>query len=62
MSVEIPVIDLSIFVNGNEAERLEIARSIGQACEDIGFLIIKNHCIDPQVIKDAWEITGTFFD
>lgn len=60
--ITIPVIDLSAFINGSPDQRLEIANQIGTACEDIGFFIIKNHCIDPQIIKDAWDVTANFFD
>ena len=62
MAVSIPVIDLSRFIHGSPDVRREVANEIGKACEEIGFLVFKNHCVDPQVIRDAWDITGAFFD
>lgn len=62
MSVTIPIIDLGKFIGGNEADRAEIATEMARACEDIGFLVIKNHCINPKTIDDVWEVTSRFFD
>jgi isopenicillin N synthase-like dioxygenase len=62
MSITIPVIDLGKFINGTAEERAEVVQEIGKACEDIGFIVFKNHCVDSKVIEDAWNVTARFFD
>jgi isopenicillin N synthase-like dioxygenase len=58
----VPIIDISGFFNGSVAERLEIADKIGQACQDIGFFVIKGHNVPQTIIDDAWGSTQDFFD
>ena len=60
--ITIPIIDFSLFLNGNNEERLKIANEIGQACEDIGFLIIKNSGVNQEILENCWEVTKDFFD
>jgi isopenicillin N synthase-like dioxygenase len=62
MSNAIPIIDLGKFIHGNQAERAAIGAEMAKACEEIGFMVIKNHCVDPKVIEDAWAVTSAFFD
>lgn len=62
MPISIPIIDLGKFINGTQDERAEVATDMARACEDIGFFIIKNHCVDAKVIEDAWSLTAQFFD
>lgn len=59
----IPVIDASRFFNGTKDEKRSIAMSIGKACEEVGFFIIRrpDH-IDKSVIDNAWAATSHFFD
>lgn len=62
MSVDIPIVDLGKFINGGPEEKNEIVQLMARACEDIGFLVIKNHCVDQKIIEDAWNVTMSFFD
>lgn len=62
MSAEIPIIDFSGFLNGTEEEQIRVANEIGEACEKIGFLVVKGHGVDPKIIQEAWEATQEFFD
>jgi len=39
-----------------------VAKSIGDACEHVGFFVIQNHGVDPDVMHTAWNLTGAFFD
>lgn len=58
----VPIIDISGFFNGSSSERLNIAQQIGQACQDIGFFVIKGHNVPQTIIDDAWGSTQDFFD
>lgn len=58
----VPIIDVSA-LNGDDGEaKLEVAKQIGKACEEIGFLVITNHGIPQEVIENAWAQTFEFFD
>jgi isopenicillin N synthase-like dioxygenase len=61
-TVTIPVIDFSLFLNGSPEQRNEIAHEIGRACEEIGFLIVKNSGVDREILDSTWEVTKEFFD
>jgi isopenicillin N synthase-like dioxygenase len=58
----VPVIDLSPYFKGNEAERKSVARQIDDACRSIGFLIISGHGVPESLIKDAQAVSRAFFD
>ena len=53
----IPTIDFSGYLNGDEAKQQEVGMAIGEACESIGFFVIKGHGIDPEIIRNAWKST-----
>jgi len=56
---EIPVIDVSELVAGNDDEAtIEQLRS---ACRDVGFVYIKNHGVDEGLIDDVLAASGDFF-
>lgn len=62
-SINVPIIDISALVDGKNKQAVEdTANLIGKACEEIGFFIIVGHKVDPLIIKNAWEVTRTFFD
>ncbi|MFK8056213.1 MAG: isopenicillin N synthase family dioxygenase [Saprospiraceae bacterium] len=57
----IPLIDLGQFVNGNEAERAEVVKQVGDAFQDTGFVGVVNHGIDQQLINDYFRSSREFF-
>ena len=58
----IPVVDFSPFLEGTEEGKRKVASEIGFACEEIGFLVLKNHGVNDQVIDSMWQQTRAFFD
>eukprot|EP01031_Cornospumella_fuschlensis_P035062 gene35062-42463_t len=68
MSSIVPIIDLSPLFADYESEdaKLEaekaVARQIGAACENIGFLVLTGHNVPNQVVDDAWNAVKDFFD
>lgn len=56
----IPTIDIAPFLTG--ADKQSVARQVALACEEIGFLVISGHGIDPGVIESAFERSRAFFD
>jgi len=57
----IPVVDLSKFVNGNEAERAEFVKEIGEAFHTIGFVGVKNHGIPKELVTGYYDASKEFF-
>lgn len=56
---EIPIIDIAALIDGSNP--MKVAHEIGYVCENIGFLYIKNHGVDKQLIKDAYTQAEAFF-
>lgn len=56
---QIPVIDISSLVNG-EAD-IEVAKSLHQASQELGFLYITGHGLDPRLIKQLYQSGLAFF-
>ena len=60
MSV-VPLIDFSPFINGNTAGKQKVAREIGQACEAIGFFMLKGHGVSQSLIDDLIAVSYDYF-
>lgn len=58
----IPVIDFSLFTNGNVTARQTIIQQIYQASHEIGFLYLKNTNISHDLIKQVLKRSKDFFD
>ncbi|MEZ5537411.1 MAG: 2-oxoglutarate and iron-dependent oxygenase domain-containing protein [Thiolinea sp.] len=56
---EIPVVDIGPLMDGSNP--LAVAREIGQVCENIGFLYIKNHGVSEQLMAEAYQQAAAFF-
>lgn len=57
----IPVVDLSKFVKGNDKERSEFVKELGEAFHSIGFVGVKNHGIEMSVINAFYSSSKEFF-
>ena len=57
----IPSIDINSFLNGTDEERDKIGRLVDEICSQVGFLKIKNHCIEEKIINDMWSVSEEFF-
>ncbi len=55
MSLPVPVVDLS-------GEASAVARAVGDACAEVGFLLITGHGVEQDVIDTAWRAVRSFFD
>jgi isopenicillin N synthase-like dioxygenase len=60
-SFGIPVIDISGFLNGSEAERAQTVQAFGEAFEQVGFATIIGHGIDPALIEATYAAMREFF-
>ena len=59
--LSVPVIDLAPFRSGDEASKRAVAEKVGQACHDIGFLIVSGHGVPDTLIQDTYRTAQEFF-
>lgn len=57
----IPLIDLSKFLEGGEAQRRETAKAILHGFQTAGFIYLKNTPIAPEVRKKVFDMSARFF-
>lgn len=60
--LDVPVIDIAPFREGNAAARQAVAAAVDRACRDIGFLVISGHGVDPALIERTRDTARAFFD
>lgn len=58
----IPLIDISPFLNGSDAERRAVAAAVNTACEEIGFLLVTGHGIAASLVDEMRGVSTDFFD
>lgn len=56
----VPVIDLTPYRNGSD--KAAVANAAGQACRDIGFLVISGHGVSPGLVAETRRTATAFFD
>jgi isopenicillin N synthase-like dioxygenase len=62
MYMQVPVIDVAPFRGGGGSIRRTIAEAVGQAVNDIGFLVVTGHGVDPALIEQVQTVSRQFFD
>ena len=58
---DIPVIDIAAYRDGDDAARQRLARTVDDACRNIGFLVIKGHGVPAALIQDMLKVSQTYF-
>jgi isopenicillin N synthase-like dioxygenase len=62
MLLQVPVIDVAPFRSGDAAAKQALADAVGRAVNDIGFLVITGHGVDPGLIAAVQRLSNAFFD
>ena len=62
MLLEVPVLDIAAFRGGDASVKQLLAAEVGRAINDIGFLVITGHGVDPGLIARVQTISNAFFD
>jgi isopenicillin N synthase-like dioxygenase len=60
--LQVPVIDLTPFREGGPEGRAAVAKQVGQACKDIGFLVVSGHGISEDLIAKTYDVSKRFFE
>lgn len=55
------VLDLRAFMSGSPTDRRQFAKALGEAFSDIGFVIIENHLLPPELQAALYEKVEAFF-
>ena len=59
--MNIPVVDLSDFLSGDESRKKNFVAQLGKAYEEVGFVAVKNHGIPDNLIGDLYKFVQQFF-
>ena len=59
--MNIPVVDLNLFINGTPEQKVQFAADLGKAFEEVGFVSVRNHGIDQTLIDTLYQNVQTFF-
>ncbi|MDQ3277560.1 MAG: 2-oxoglutarate and iron-dependent oxygenase domain-containing protein, partial [Bacteroidota bacterium] len=59
--MNIPVVDLSDFLSGDETRKQKFVQQLGKAYEEVGFVAVKNHGIPDDLIADLYNYVQQFF-
>lgn len=58
----IPSVNLKDFTSGNPQEKQKFVDAIGKAYQEIGFVALKGHFLDDQLVNDLYDQVKAFFD
>jgi len=58
---EIPKLDLSDFTSGNAEQKKVFVEALGAAYENIGFVAIRNHGIDKNLLEELYAEVAAFY-
>lgn len=59
--MNIPVVDLHFFLEGDVDQKSEFVLSLGNAYEEVGFVAVQNHGIDSKLIEQLYKQVQQFF-
>lgn len=58
----IPSVDLSDFLSGNESRKQKFVKEIGEAYEEIGFVALRGHFLSDELSENLYKDVKAFFD
>jgi len=59
--MSIPVVDLSEFLNNQNASKAAFVKKLGKAYEEVGFVAVTNHGIPHETIQQLYDCVKEFF-
>lgn len=61
-TITIPSVDLHHFTVGNEQERQHFIQTLGKAFTDVGFVAVKNHELQDDLVENLYRVCKSFFE
>ena len=61
MKRNIPTVDLSTFINGDDESRVAFIAKLGEAFSSVGFVGVVNHGVPQSLIDDFYSVSKSFF-
>ncbi len=58
---KVPELSLRSYQMGSAADRTEFANSLYEGLVEYGFVILKEHALEPQVLQQAYQLLGELF-
>src|SRR3954451_21571871 len=62
MEPSVRIIDIAPFRANDPVGKAAVVKAVGEACEDIGFLILAGHGVSQDLIKRTYDVSRRFFD
>jgi len=59
---KIPTVDLRDFLSDDPARKQKFVNEIGKAYEEIGFVALKGHFLDDELVKNLYSEVKNFFE
>jgi len=60
-STPLPIVDIGAMFSDNPAAKYNVARQVGKAAMDTGFLYVENHSVSAQLIDEVYQYACRFF-
>lgn len=60
--MNIPLLDLALYTNGTDDQKVQFSKDLGRAFEDVGFVSVINHGIDQHLIDKLYATVKAFFE
>lgn len=58
----IPKLDLNHFIKGDHQQKLQFVNDLGKAYEEIGFVAVRNHGIEKDILENLYHQVSLFFN
>ena len=62
IAMGIPAVDLNDFISGTPEQKAAFVKQLGEAYENIGFVAVRNHLIDPATQEKLYHWVKSFFE
>jgi len=62
MIKKIPSVNLEDFISGDAAKKNDFVQALGQAYQEIGFVALKGHFLEDELVQELYEECRNFFE
>lgn len=58
---KVPTLSLGSYTRGTEAEKVKFIEQLFTGIKDYGFIVLKDHDVDPELLKKAYQVLEKFY-